>query len=108
MAGGRRVTLSSRVTPSAAEVTTHAGRPKHHGSHTKLIHYPDAPHETRNVDAIIVPTARNVAMLRPALRIAKELGCPLVALCSRWSSADAARVEARAIGAHLIAADVDE
>lgn len=59
-----------------------------------------------DVDAIIVPTARNVATLDSAIELAGKLGCTLVALCSKWSSAGgvAAQVEGR--GVKLIAIDV--
>jgi hypothetical protein len=59
------------------------------------------------VDAIIVPTARNVVMLDSAIKLAGKLRSTLVVLCSKWSSARevAARVEGR--GVKLIAVDVE-
>jgi hypothetical protein len=39
------------------------------------------------VDAIIVPTGRRPAAMRSAMAVASKLGCTLVALCSKWSSA---------------------
>lgn len=54
----------------------------HHGSHTKLLGEPDPPAGTADLDAIIVPTIRPPAYLRHAVALSRDLGCPLVALCS--------------------------
>lgn len=82
------------------------GEPRHHGNHSGLLHSPGAQADSAKVDAIIVPTMRHVAALREAFRVARALGCPLVALCSRWASANDAYREARALDAGLIATDV--
>jgi hypothetical protein len=72
--------------------------PFHHGSHARLLHRID-PDGVRpaELDAVIVPTCRPVSCLREAIRLARGLGCRLVALCSRSASA----VEAAALGAAL-------
>ncbi|MFC4855610.1 hypothetical protein [Actinophytocola glycyrrhizae] len=67
-----------------------------------------AIHFPMEVDAIIVPTARHVATLGSAVELAAKLGCTLVALCSRWSSADRVAAYVRGRGVKLIAVDVDE
>lgn len=82
------------------------GEPRHHGNHGGLLHHAGVPTAPADVDAIIVPTARRVAALREAFRLAGALGCPLVALCSHWSSANHAYIEARACDTGLIASDV--
>jgi hypothetical protein len=66
--------------------------PDHHGSHRRLIWSADgSPTPEAKVDAIIVPTARPVAYLNEAARVAVRLGCPLVTLHSqKWTSAEAA------------------
>jgi hypothetical protein len=75
--------------------TTH-----HHGSHRRLI-WPvdesaplvkdDEPASPVKVDAIIVPTFRQVAYLKDAAAAALSLGCPLVTLHSgRWTGPYAA------------------
>ena len=66
--------------------------PDHHGSHRRLIWSADgSPAPQAKVDAIIVPTARPVAYLDEAARVAVRLGCPLVTLHSKkWTSAEAA------------------
>jgi hypothetical protein len=79
----------------------------HHESHRELL-CPTAGPEPADwsLDAVIVPTARPVASLAEAARLAEALGCPLVTLHSagRTSSAEAARCLGRDVD--LIAIDV--
>ncbi|MEV6299666.1 hypothetical protein AB0M02_09715 [Actinoplanes sp. NPDC051861] len=79
----------------------------HRFSHGHLLVHagPTAPGD---VPAIVVPTIRNPAAIRDALRLGKELSRPVVALCSRWSSPETVCREAEMIGAHVIAVDVTE
>jgi glycosyltransferase involved in cell wall biosynthesis len=60
-----------------------------------------------DVDAIIVPTVRNVATLKPAIELAGKLGATLVALCSKWSSASEVVAQVKGKGVKLVAIDVD-
>lgn len=78
----------------------------HHGSHRKLLREHPVSSFPRDMDAIIVPTARRAATLEPAIQLAAKLKCTLVALCSKWSSARdvVALAEDRT---KLIAIDVD-
>lgn len=64
----------------------------HHGSHNGLLWVHNGPSLRRaKVDAIIVPTVRQPAYLRPAAELAASLGCPLVTLHSgRFTSAQSA------------------
>ncbi|MFG1702940.1 hypothetical protein ACFLIM_07085 [Nonomuraea sp. M3C6] len=65
----------------------------HHGSHRHLVDIFDAesaPSWPGTVDAIVVPTIRHPSWLRHAVRLASALGCPLVSLHSKWSSAQLA------------------
>src|SRR5262245_53844889 len=90
------------------QATSPLPAPGHHSSHIGLLNRNVvAPSGTDGVDAVIVPTARTSAYLRDALNLARQLDCPLLALCSRWSTADQAYREARAAGAHLVATDFD-
>jgi hypothetical protein len=57
----------------------------HHGSHRHLLQ--QVTGFPADVDAIIVPTARNVATLKPAVELAEKLGSTLVVLCSKYSRA---------------------
>jgi len=78
----------------------------HHGSHRALLRSNELdPPGTADIDAIIVPTRHTTDHLRSALRIAHDLGCPLLALCSQAASAEAARSVADTIGADLVAID---
>jgi hypothetical protein len=79
----------------------------HRFSHGHLLAHagPAAPGD---VPAVVVPTIRNPAAIRDALRLGNELNRPVVALCSRWSSPETVRKEARALGAHVIAVEVTE
>jgi hypothetical protein len=80
----------------------------HHGSHRSLLWRPDDSVQCAKVDAIIVPTARQVVYLRDAAAAASFLGCPLVTLHSgKWTSA---RGAANYLGqsVDLIAIDVSE
>jgi len=91
-----------RVSPVACEETSY-----HHGSHRDLLWSPVDPSPThRNVNAIIVPTARRPAYLTEAAGLAQVLGCTLVTLHSgKWTTAAEA---AERFGAEvdLIAIDV--
>jgi hypothetical protein len=58
--------------------------------------------------AIVVPTIRPAAAIRDALGLGRRLGRPVIALCSRWSSARAVLEEAKRIGAHAIAVEVGD
>jgi hypothetical protein len=56
----------------------------HHESHRDLLGSPFAVESSpAPVDAVIVPTARSAPYLRHAITVARTLGCPLIALCSR-------------------------
>lgn len=61
--------------------------PHHHGSHRQLLAQRKEGSSSRStIDAIIVPTARHSASLRHAGSLSAQLGCPLVALCSKQAS----------------------
>ncbi len=86
-----------------------AQTPDHHGSHRGLLWAADDPSLVpREIDAIIVPTARPPAYLDQAARLAESLNCPLVTLHStKWTSA--AKAADRLSGAvDLIAIDVPD
>jgi hypothetical protein len=62
--------------------------PDHHGSHRNLLWASDDSAKKRDIDAIIVPTARRPAYLDKAAVLAEALSCTLVTLHSkRWTSA---------------------
>lgn len=78
--------------------------PNHHPSHRGLISRPPtAALHAEDVDAIIVPTARHAAAMRPAIMLAAKLGCTLVALCSKWSDNAAVLAAAKERKARIIA-----
>jgi hypothetical protein len=82
----------------------------HHGSHRRLLWSPSADSSStqREIDAIIVPTARRPAYLTEAATLAQALDCALLTLHSgKWTSADKAAVRF-ASDVDLIAIDVPE
>ena len=81
--------------------------PDHHGSHRKLLWTADDAGKRREIDAIIVPTARRPAYLDETAKLAHALGCTLVTLHSKqWTSAaKAARRLPRNID--LLAIDIE-
>lgn len=79
----------------------------HHGSHVKLLAEPERASRISPVDAIVVPTARHSLYLQTAIDLALKLGCPLVALCSKASSAQHTFRRARRAGIEIVAIDTD-
>jgi hypothetical protein len=59
----------------------------HHTSHRALLSDTPTIRYPAQVDAIVVPTARNVSALKPAIAAAAKLDATLVVLCSKWSAA---------------------
>jgi hypothetical protein len=80
---------------------------RHHGSHRHLLDTPSTPYPM-DVDAIVVPTGRKAAAMRPAMRLARDLDCTLLALCSKWSSAEKVANLPEAKDVKLIAIDAGE
>ncbi|GAA3616087.1 hypothetical protein GCM10022223_35510 [Kineosporia mesophila] len=54
----------------------------HHASHAHLIRSDWPENYQRSVSAVVVPASRPSWNLGPAVRLAEELGCPLVVACS--------------------------
>ncbi|MFI6318128.1 hypothetical protein ACIBG8_11445 [Nonomuraea sp. NPDC050556] len=54
----------------------------HHATHRHLLWVPDAPLSDARIDAIVVPTVHAASALDHARKLAKELRCRLLALCS--------------------------
>ncbi|MET8764175.1 hypothetical protein [Lentzea sp. NPDC004782] len=78
----------------------------HHGSHRGLLYTAPRDSPEAGVDAIIVPTARNPLALDHAISLAMKLGCTLVTLCSKYSSADDVAARAATADVELLAVDV--
>jgi glycosyltransferase involved in cell wall biosynthesis len=78
----------------------------HHGSHRGLLYTAPRDSPEAGVDAIIVPTARNPLALDHAIGLATKLGCTLVTLCSKYSTADRAAARAATAEVELLAIDV--
>lgn len=102
------------ASPIRWEPASPARSPHHHGSHRRLLSKPDGiPSSPSTVDAIVlpldaivVPTARNSASMARSIHLANKLGCPLVALCSKYSSPrHVARLAAKS-GVEIIAVDI--
>jgi glycosyltransferase involved in cell wall biosynthesis len=80
----------------------------HHGSHRGLLYFAPRDSPEAGVDAIIVPTARHPRALDHAISLAVKLGCTLVALCSKYTSADEVAARAATVNVKLLAVDVDQ
>lgn len=82
----------------------------HHLTHEDLLCVPDLPTTTTDfgLDAIIVPTARRSAQLRTAIGYAQELGCALLVLCSKKSTAENVVELTSGAGIDVIAIDVNQ
>ncbi len=78
----------------------------HRGSHVGLLRSSRLdPPGSSDVDAIIVPISHPTDHLRTALTLARQLSCPLVALCSQHASVHDAMPLADEVGAELVAID---
>jgi hypothetical protein len=73
-----------------------------------LLQAPPSYRYPLDVKAVIVPTARNASMMKPAVRLAAKLNSTLVVLSSKWSEANAVAGMVRNTGAKLVAVDVNE
>ncbi|MGA5301617.1 hypothetical protein ACPCHT_16945 [Nucisporomicrobium flavum] len=82
-----------------------AARVRHRPSHRGLLVQPGIV-QPADVSAIAVPTNRDAATMRDSLRLAEELGRPLVALCSQWSLVERVLREARAFEVTVVVVDV--
>jgi glycosyltransferase involved in cell wall biosynthesis len=76
----------------------------HHGSHLDLLDEPSGG-MPKDVDAVVVPTARNVATLKEAARVANKLDATLVVLSSKYSSSREVAETVKRV--KLIAVDTD-
>jgi len=102
---GLRVSAPAQV--EACDDGGHAGA-YHHPSHDGLVDaVSTAPLQHVPVDAIFVPTARPAPYLRESLRVAAELDCALVTLCSKEADAHAAVIGAKEAGVRAFAVDID-
>jgi len=70
--------------------------PELHTSHRRLLNREARPRGQARVDAVIVPASRPAENLMPAVLLTAEIGCPLIALCSR--RADIAKIRTATIG----------
>ncbi|MFI5897479.1 hypothetical protein ACIA5D_46050 [Actinoplanes sp. NPDC051513] len=81
----------------------------HHSSHRRLITDSGPARDREPVDAIIVPSGRRAAALAEAGRLADELGCTLLVLCSKHADAlEAVAYLTRYPDADVIAVDYPE
>ncbi|MBN6055018.1 hypothetical protein JYK22_23980, partial [Nonomuraea sp. RK-328] len=77
----------------------------HHGSHRHLLLAPGAATGEGRIDAIVVPTVRHRLRLGHAAALARELGCPLLVLCSGPYTGTAHLRPLGGLGAEVIAVD---
>lgn len=85
---------------------TSVGDPLHIESHAALLQQPpEGSLRQRAVDAIVVPTIRP-GSLRPAAGLARDLGCPLVVLCSTPDQAEQALLRCEPVAGRLLVTSV--
>ncbi|MCY1139775.1 hypothetical protein OWR29_17375 [Actinoplanes sp. Pm04-4] len=70
------------MTAPAVLPPTDARQPRQRATHRRLLQQVATAEAEAQVDAIIVPAARPAGSLNHATRLAAELGCPLLVLCS--------------------------
>jgi hypothetical protein len=70
------------MTARAVLLPTDAQQSRQRATHRRLVTHISAAGSEADVDAIIVPAARPAGRLTHATRLAAELGCPLLVLCS--------------------------
>jgi hypothetical protein len=87
--------------PPDAHDDTDLSVPFHFLSHADLLCFPQLSGKTQPsevagsvVDAIIVPTIREAGQLRPAVDLAAQLGCPLIAIYSQRSDDELSSIKA--------------
>jgi glycosyltransferase involved in cell wall biosynthesis len=79
--------------------------PRQHASHRQLLHRVPAVPTSADVHAIIVPAARPASSLEHAVRLAAELGCPLLVLCSYDARTDEVLARTAGRGVTVLAVD---
>ncbi len=77
-----------------------------HSSHLDLVARNVSAPAGTEVDAIVVPSARDSSFLQAAVGLAADLACPLLILASRRATAAGARSVARPYGVEPLAIDV--
>jgi hypothetical protein len=97
------------VTMAEQDRGARATYPNHHGRHDHLLGAaPPVGGNTRELDAIIVPTARTADTMEHAVGLAAELDCTLVALCSKRSVAAEVEEVARRQPATVLVIDATD
>jgi hypothetical protein len=94
-------TILGPAKPPDTHDDTDLSVPFHFLSHADLLCFPQLSGKTRPsevansvVDAIIVPTIREAGQLRPAVELAAQLGCPLIAIYSQRSDDELSSIKA--------------
>ena len=90
-------TIIDGVKSPDANSDTDLSFPFHYLSHADLLCFPPVQRGdiVSAVDAIIVPTIRDVEQIRPAADLAAQLGCPLVAIYSDRSADELLSIKAQ-------------
>ncbi|HEX4817542.1 MAG TPA: hypothetical protein VFV66_32775 [Nonomuraea sp.] len=95
--------------PTRREPVPPALSEHHHGSHQHLaVEVRAEPVAAARVDAIVVPTIRHPIWLRHAIKLARDLDCPLVTLHSGGRSSAATAAEAMPGGVRHLAVDLGD
>jgi hypothetical protein len=84
------------------------GRPEQRATHRRLLRRVEIAPGRAPIDVVVVPAARDASRLLPAARLAADLGCPLVVLCSHEADPAAVRHATRLSNVTVFAVDVRE
>ncbi|WP_250007229.1 hypothetical protein [Actinoplanes sp. M2I2] len=80
-------------------------QPRQRTTHRPLLHHVPVVETEADVDAIIVPAARSATSLTHATRLAAELGCPLLVLCSLGANPRDVRAQTAGSGVEVLAVE---
>ncbi|WP_250033294.1 hypothetical protein [Paractinoplanes maris] len=96
------------MTAPAVLLPTDAQQSRQRATHRPLLHHITAVDAEADVNAIIVPAARSAGSLAHATRLAAELGCPLLVLCSLEATPAGVRAQTAGSGVEVFAVESPE
>jgi len=93
------------MTARAVLLPTDAQQSRQRATHRRLLHHIPVVESEADIHAIIVPAARPAGSLKHATRLAAELGCPLLVLCSLDATPADVRAQTAGTGVEVFAVE---